>query len=173
MTRIDLAAEEIPERQLRNAFGRFATGVTVISACLPDGRAVGLTVNSFASLSLDPPLVLWNLRSGSPSEPAFARGRAFCVNVLRATQQELSQHFCRPAEDKFAGIETEPGLDGCPILAGALAAFECRVDEVVTSGDHRIVIGRVLHARYDDGDPLIYHSGRYRTAADLALGQPA
>lgn len=168
MTRLDLTCEATPQRQLRDAFGRFATGVTVITALLPDGRRTGLTVNSFTSLSLEPAMILWNLRSGSPSEPAFAKGRAFAVNVLATRQQDISHRFCRPADDKFAGVEVEAGVDGVPVIAGSLAAFECRVEDTVACGDHRIVIGRVLAARYDEGEPLIYSQGRYCTAADLA-----
>jgi flavin reductase (DIM6/NTAB) family NADH-FMN oxidoreductase RutF len=168
MTYLDLTLDEAPQRQLRDAFGRFATGVTVITALLPDGRRTGLTVNSFTSLSLEPAMILWNLRSGSPSEPAFAKGRAFAVNVLATSQHEVSQRFCRTADDKFAGLEVEAGIDGVPLLAGSLAGFECRVEDTVTCGDHRIVIGRVLAARYDEGEPLIYSQGRYCTAASLA-----
>jgi flavin reductase (DIM6/NTAB) family NADH-FMN oxidoreductase RutF len=172
MTRLDLSSDAsgdaASQRKLRDAFGRFATGVTVITALLPDGRRTGLTVNSFTSLSLDPAMILWNLRSGSPSEPAFAKGRAFAVNVLTTAQQEVSQRFCRPADDKFSGIAVEEGVDGVPVLSGSLAAFECRVEDAVVCGDHRIVIGRVLAARYGDGEPLIYSQGRYCTAMQLA-----
>lgn len=172
MTRLDLnhgaRGDAASQRQLRNAFGRFATGVTVITAVLPDGRRTGLTVNSFTSLSLDPAMILWNLRAGSPSEPAFAKGRAFAVNVLGIAQQEVSQRFCSPAEDKFSGVAIEDGVDGVPLLTGSLAAFECRVEDTVTCGDHRIVIGRVLAARYGEGEPLIYSQGRYCTATQIA-----
>jgi len=172
MTRLDLrhdpGGDDASRRQLRDAFGRFATGVTVITAVLPDGRRTGLTVNSFTSLSLDPAMILWNLRSGSPSEPAFAKGRAFAVNVLAISQQDISQRFCRPADDKFSGVEVEDGIEGVALLSGSLAAFECRVEDTVTCGDHRIVIGRVLAARYGEGEPLIYSQGRYCTAARIA-----
>ncbi|MBC7781012.1 MAG: flavin reductase family protein [Proteobacteria bacterium] len=167
MTRLDLIGDSA-QRQLRDAFGRFATGVTVITGLLHDGRRTGLTVNSFTSLSLEPAMILWNLRSGSPSEAAFETGRAFAVNVLATGQQEISQRFCRPAEDKFAGLDVDEGIDGVPLLGGSLAAFECRVENTVTCGDHRIVIGRVLTAHYGDGEPLIYSQGRYCTAAGLA-----
>jgi flavin reductase (DIM6/NTAB) family NADH-FMN oxidoreductase RutF len=172
MTRLDLSRDAVgdaaSQRQLRDAFGRFATGVTVITALLPEGRRTGLTVNSFTSLSLEPAMILWNLRSGSPSEPAFDKGRAFAVNVLATAQQDVSQRFCRPAEDKFTGLAIEDGLDGVPLLSGSLATFECRVEDTVTCGDHRIVIGRVLTARYGEGEPLIYSQGRYCTAIQLA-----
>ena len=116
MIRLDLSSDAsgdaASQRKLRDAFGRFATGITVITALLPDGRRTGLTVNSFTSLSLDPAMILWNLRSGSPSEPAFAKGRAFAVNVLTTAQQEVSQRFCRPADDKFSGIAVEEGAMG-------------------------------------------------------------
>ena len=172
MTRLDLSRDATgdiaSQRKLRDAFGRFATGVTVITALLPDGRRTGLTVNSFTSLSLEPAMILWNLRAGSPSEPAFGKGCAFAVNVLATAQHEVSQRFCRPSDDKFTGVAIEDGLDGVPLLSGSLAMFECRVEDTVTCGDHRIVIGRVLAARYCDGEPLIYSQGRYCTAIQLA-----
>ena len=172
MTRLDLSRDATgdiaAQRKLRDAFGRFATGVTVITALLPDGRRTGLTVNSFTSLSLEPAMILWNLRAGSPSEPAFGKGCAFAVNVLATAQHEVSQRFCRPADDKFTGVAIEDGLVGVPLLSGSLAMFECRVEDTVTCGDHRIVIGRVLAARYGDGEPLIYSQGRYCTAIQLA-----
>jgi len=172
MTRLDLSRDlsrdDPAHRQLRDAFGRFATGVTVITALLPDGRRTGLTVNSFTSLSLEPAMILWNLRAGSPSAPAFEKGRAFAVNVLATAQQDISMRFCTPADDKFIGLQFSDGLDGVPVLAGTLAAFECRVEDAVVCGDHRIVIGRVHAAHYDDGEPLIYSQGRYCTAALLA-----
>jgi flavin reductase (DIM6/NTAB) family NADH-FMN oxidoreductase RutF len=172
MTRLDLsstpAVDALAQRQLRDAFGRFATGVTVITALLPDGRRTGLTVNSFASLSLEPAMILWNLRTGSPSEAAFSKSGAFAVNVLSTAQQEIAQRFCRSADDKFVGLGFTEGVDGVPVLDGVLAAFECRVEEIVTSGDHRIVIGRVLAAHCGDGEPLIYSQGRYCTALQLA-----
>lgn len=172
MTRLNLSRDAIgdaaSQRQLRDAFGRFATGVTVITALLPDRRRTGLTVNSFTSLSLEPAMILWNLRAGSPSEPAFGKGCAFAVNVLATAQHEVSQRFCRPSDDKFTGVAIEDGLDGVPLLSGSLATFECRVEDTVTCGDHRIVIGRVLAAHYGDGEPLIYSQGRYCTAIQLA-----
>ena len=172
MTRLDLSrdanGDSASHRKLRDAFGRFATGVTVITGLLPDGRRTGLTVNSFTSLSLEPAMILWNLRSGSPSAPAFIKGRAFAVNVLATSQHEISQRFCRPADDKFIDLDYEDGLEGVPVLTGSLAAFECRVEDGVTCGDHRIVIGRVLAARYGEGEPLIYSQGRYCTAIELA-----
>jgi len=168
MTRLDLTGPEISQRQLRDAFGRFATGVTVITALQPDGRRTGLTVNSFTSLSLEPAMILWNLRSGSPSEPAFARGRHFAVNVLSTAQQEVSQRFCRPSEDKFAGLDVLEGRGGASLLVGSLASFECEVEELVACGDHLIVIGRVLAATYGEGEPLIYSQGRYCTSQPIA-----
>ena len=159
MTRLDLSCDATvdiaSQRKLRDAFGRFATGVTVITALLPDGRRTGLTVNSFTSLSLEPAMLLWNLRAGSPSEPAFGKGCAFAVNVLATAQHEVSQRFCRPSDDKFTGVATEDGLDGVPLLSGSLATFECRLEDTVICGDHRILIGRVITARYGECETLI------------------
>lgn len=151
----------VPDRQaLRRAFGRFATGVVVVTT--RDGaRAVGLTANSFSSVSLDPPLALWSLNLGSPSREAFLQAGWYAVNVLAADQAALSRRFATPAADKFAGLEWEDGLGGCPLLPGCLASFECRTERVMEAGDHAIVLGRIARARHREGEPLVFSAGRY------------
>lgn len=148
-------------RALRNALGRFATGVTVITTRCPSGKLVGLTANSFSSVSLDPPMVLWSLRRNAASLQSFSGSRHFAVNVLAADQEGLSNHFAKPSSDRFADIEHAIGLAGCPVLPGTLATFECRLESEVEGGDHIIFLGRVLRATYRDGVPLIFASGSY------------
>jgi flavin reductase (DIM6/NTAB) family NADH-FMN oxidoreductase RutF len=148
-------------RALRMALGRFATGVTVITTRCPTGKLVGLTANSFSSVSLDPPLVLWSLRKNAASLQSFAGSRSFAVNVLSAEQEALSNHFAKPSADKFAGLDYTVGLDGCPVLPGTLASFECRLETEVEGGDHIIFLGRVVKAAYRDGVPLIFSAGNY------------
>src|SRR5436853_5307432 len=111
-------------RLLRQALGRFATGVTVITTCTQDGKYEGLTANSFAAVSLDPPLVLWSLRLSAPSLPSFQRSGFFTVNVLSAEQHMLSHHFATPAAEKFAHVAHSVGQDGCPLIDGCLAWLE-------------------------------------------------
>ncbi|MEU6998149.1 flavin reductase family protein [Nonomuraea sp. NPDC046570] len=156
-------------RSLRDALGQFATGVAVVTTAVPHGERAGVTVNSFTSVSLDPPLVLWCLSRQAPSAPLFLRAGRFAVNVLAAGQDHLSQRFARPAPDKFAGVPTRPSPYGLPILAGSLATFACRTVTTYEAGDHRIFIGEVEHFHREGGEPLVFHSGRYR---DLAVAEP-
>ena len=146
---------------LRRTLGRFATGVTVMTTRAPDGQPVGLTVNSFASLSLDPPLVLWSIGLAQPSRTAFEVCRHFAVNVLAVDQVALSQRFSRPADDKFAGLDWRDGLGGAPVLPDCLATFECAATVRYDGGDHRLIIGRVERFRHRDGQPLLYFAGSY------------
>jgi flavin reductase (DIM6/NTAB) family NADH-FMN oxidoreductase RutF len=157
----------LDERRLRNALGCFATGVTVVTTRTPDGRLEGLTANSFSSVSLDPPLVLWSLRRDAPSRPGFLAGGWFAINVLAAHQADLSRHFATPSPDKFARLPWLPGLGGCPLLPDCLARFECSTETTVEAGDHLIFLGRVGRASYCDGPPLLFNAGRYCVPAAL------
>ena len=145
---------------LRRAMGGFATGVTVVTSRSPSGQAAGVTVNSFCSVSLDPPLVLWCLARRAPSLPVFARASHFAIHVLSSDQAALSRRFSRPAEDKFAGLMTADGLGGVPLLDGAAVRFECRREHDYESGDHLILIGRIERYCYCDRAPLLFHVGR-------------
>lgn len=151
---------------LRRALGRFATGVTVMTTRDGAGRPQGLTVNSFASLSLDPPLVLWSIGLAQPSRPAFDAGRRFAVNVLSEQQVALSKRFSRSAEDKFAGLEWQDGLGQVPLLPGCLATFECIATVQYDGGDHRLIVGRVERFRHAEGRPLLFFAGSYGAVDD-------
>jgi flavin reductase (DIM6/NTAB) family NADH-FMN oxidoreductase RutF len=153
-------------RVFRNALGRFATGVTVITTHV-NGRREGLTANSFSALSLDPPLVLWSIVRKSPSAGSFLAAGQFAINVLAASQSALSHHFATPHDDKFEGIDVLTGLGDIPLVQGALASFECRTEQTIDGGDHILFVGRVQRIRYADGDPLIFSSGRYCTALPM------
>ncbi|MFE3453129.1 flavin reductase family protein [Nonomuraea sp. NPDC059194] len=148
-------------RSLRAALGQYATGVAVVTTALRDGRRAGVTVNSFTSVSLDPPLVLWCLSLRAPSAALFLRAGRFAVNVLGAGQDELSRRFAAPAADKFAGVATTAAACGLPLLDGTLASFACRTVTVHEGGDHLIFIGEVEQFGHTDGEPLLFHSGRY------------
>ena len=153
--------------ELRRALGRFATGVTVVTTCTEDGRLEGLTANSFSSVSLDPPLVLWSLNRAARSLPSFMAARWFAVNVLGSHQSGLSQRFAEAVMDRFAGTRYAPGLGGCPVLDDGLAHFECSVFDRVQAGDHVIFLGRVERMAHRDGEPLLYSGGRYCVPAAL------
>jgi len=147
-------------RAFRRCLGQFATGVTVMTTQHGDSRA-GMSVNSFAALSLDPALVLWSIRRESASLPLFRAAGHFAVNVLAADQVELSNRFARAGDDKFAGVVCRPGRLGAPLIEGAIATLECRLHEVHEGGDHFILVGQVEHyARYG-GEPLLFAQGRY------------
>jgi len=150
-----------PDRALRTALGRFATGVTIITARAPDGVLLGLTANSFSALSLHPPLVLWSLRRASAQLLAFSRASHFTVNVLTASQRRLGDHFATPAEDRFATLGWSPGRGGAPVLDDVLASFECRTSRLIEMGDHMLFIGEVENFNSVEGEPLIYGCGRY------------
>lgn len=146
----------------RRTLGQFATGVTVVTACTPEGRHVGLTVNSFNSVSLTPPLVLWSLARHLPVIAEFERCSHYAINVLASHQQPLSQRFATRAEDKFTDLDVREGVGGVPLLHGCCAWFECRNGVRHDGGDHLIFLGEVLRFERGDGEPLIYHAGRYR-----------
>jgi len=148
-------------RSFRRALGNFATGVTVVTAADAAGRQVGVTANSFNSVSLDPPLVLWSLDKRSSSFEVFEQASHFAVNVLAADQIDLSNNFARPRDDRFAGIEYESGVGGAPVFADCSACFHCENYQRVDGGDHWIMIGKVV--AFDDfgRSPLLYHQGAY------------
>lgn len=152
---------------LRNALGQYATGVAVVTTLDREGRPTGLTVNSFASVSLDPPLVLWSLALTSACVPAFDACGHFAISVLTVDQVALSNRFATNGIDKFEGVEWAPGLGGVPIIAGAGAVFECVAEARHAGGDHTIFIGRVERFSHGESQPLIFHAGRYCARAEL------
>ncbi len=160
-------------RQLRNALGRFPTGVTVITTRGPDGKREGLTANSFSALSLDPPLVLWSIVRKSASLAGFIASGHFAINVLASDQSHLSHHFATPNTDKFAGLDVLEGVGGSPLLPGTLASFECQTEQTIEGGDHLLFVGRVHRIRYRNGEPLIFNAGKYATAVPLRIASSA
>ena len=152
---------KIDPRQLRDALGCFTTGVTIITAAGPDGRRVGLTANSFSSVSLDPPLVSWSLSLYAPSLAVFQDASHFAVHVLARDQEDLAMHFARSADDKFAGIPTAPGLGGAPLLEGAIARFQCANSYRYYGGDHILFMGTVETFESGGGDPLLFCRGQF------------
>jgi flavin reductase (DIM6/NTAB) family NADH-FMN oxidoreductase RutF len=152
-------------RELRKAFGQFATGVTIVTTQSPSGQMIGLTVNSFSSLSIDPPLVLWSLAKRSPNLQVFCEATHFCINVLAHDQHAIASQFATPAPDKFAGVKVEPGQTGMPLLANTVAHFECSRSEVHDGGDHLIFIGEVEQFRIFERPPLLFHGGAFQQLA--------
>jgi flavin reductase (DIM6/NTAB) family NADH-FMN oxidoreductase RutF len=153
-------------RDYRHALGSFATGITVVTCALADGRRAGLTVNSFTSVSLEPPLVSWCLGTDAVSLPLFEASTHFAVNVLALDQQPLVWHFASPSEDKFAGVGATAGLGGAPLLDGCVARFECRRVGRHEAGDHVIYLGEVERYTRGEGEPLVHAKGRYGRLED-------
>jgi flavin reductase (DIM6/NTAB) family NADH-FMN oxidoreductase RutF len=146
-------------RAFRNALGRFATGVCVITAAGPDGPA-GFTANSFAALSLDPPLVLWSPAKSSARFAIFGGAPAFSIHVLAQDQSALAARFIRGGAG-FAGLDHRVPANGVPQIAGCLARFDCTLHATHDGGDHVIVVGYVHHAMCQDGAPLVFSQGGY------------
>ena len=155
---------DFKSQEFRHALGAFTTGVTIVTTCDADGEPVGVTANSFNSVSLDPPLVLWSIAKTARSLPAFAHSGHWTVHVLSAEQEALSDRFARRGEDKFSGLATETGVNGCPLLTGCAARFQCRTSFEYDGGDHLILVGEVVRFDREDKAPLVFHGGRYALA---------
>ncbi|OLT12775.1 hypothetical protein BJF78_23835 [Pseudonocardia sp. CNS-139] len=151
------------EQHFRTVLGHFCSGITVLAACV-DGRPVGMTCQSFFSVSVKPPMVAFCVGRSSTTFPVIRSAGGLVVNVLDSAQKELSAAFARSGSDKWAGVRWLPGTTGHPVLAGALAAVECAMESEIDAGDHVLVLARVhrLWAR-PDGEPLLYFRGRYHT----------
>lgn len=153
---------ELSKNTFRRVLGNFATGVTVVTGILPDGRAAGMTASAFTSVSMDPPLVSVCFAKSTQCLDAFVKGTHFTVNILSDSQKESSQHFAHSADDKFAGINHRIGENGCPVLPGCLATVQCARQAIYDTGDHLLIIGRVETVdAAKSGDPLIHFRGDY------------
>lgn len=151
-------------RAFRNALGQFATGVTVVTACAPEGEPVGATVSSFNSVSLDPPMVLWSLDKRAYSRPIFESSSHFAVHVLRLDQKELAQRFAKRGAAKFDGLQCGGGLGNAPLLEDCTACFECETKHRYDGGDHVIFVGEVKRFKHVAGPPLVFHGGTFAEA---------
>lgn len=156
---------DINAEDLCRTFGQFATGVAIITTRSKDGIPAGLTVNSFTSVSLRPPLVLWCITREAQSLPAFQEASHFAVNILAAAQHGLSRKFASSVSDKFAGVGMVEGKAGVPLLKGAAAHIVCRIAGQFDGGDHIIFLGEVEESMRYNEKPLVFHSGRYRSLA--------
>lgn len=154
------------ERELRDCFGRFATGVTVVTCREQSGRPAGITVNSFTSVSLEPRLILWNLSKESRSADSFVNAGEFVVNVLADDQRDLSEHFAQSERPRFEHIDAGDSPSGQPVLPGCIAYFHCQTDAIHEGGDHYIIVGEVSDFEIGrDTAPLLYFASDYRTLA--------
>lgn len=150
-------------RALRQTLGRFATGITVISARTDTGEEAAITANSFTSVSLDPPLVLWSVAREAFSAPIFQRATQFVVHVLSEQQRDISQHFARRQPDKLTAVAHTRDADGGLVLPGWLARLTCEPDQCIEAGDHWVFMARVVSMAHTDERPLLYFGGGYQT----------
>ena len=150
-------------REFRDALGRFATGVCIITVNPADQKPIGMTVNSFASVSLDPPLVLWSLQKDSECLPLFDSVNQFAVNILDKSQQSVSNRYAKKGDHVLDEGSYRQGISGCAVLKNVLTSFECAVEARHDAGDHIIYIGRVLEmSDRPTGEPLVFYCGKYR-----------
>jgi 3-hydroxy-9,10-secoandrosta-1,3,5(10)-triene-9,17-dione monooxygenase reductase component len=159
-------APDVPiSAKLRQTFGHFATGVTIVTTLGTDGRPLGMTVNSFSSLSLEPPLVLWSLARASLNFDVFHNARHFAVHVLGTDRLPLARQFATREIDRFLGVTTTACASGIPRLSEYHACFECETHARYDGGDHSIIVGRILEIDERPGDPLLFYRGRFARIA--------
>ncbi|MBC7649290.1 MAG: flavin reductase family protein [Vitreoscilla sp.] len=154
--------------EFRASLAMFATGVTIVTARTAAGELIGLTANSFNSVSLSPPLVLWSLSQAASSMAAFSAGSHYAINILAADQQDWAERFASKRVDRWEGVAFTDGVAGAPLLAGAAASFECFNRSRYVEGDHVIFVGEVERCSHREGAaPLLYHGGRFYTEHPL------
>jgi 3-hydroxy-9,10-secoandrosta-1,3,5(10)-triene-9,17-dione monooxygenase reductase component len=155
----------VDSREFRNALATFTTGVTIVTAKAPDGTRVGVTANSFNSLSLNPPMILWSLAKNARSLAAFEAASYWAVHILAANQDDLSTRFAKSGGDKFVGLETETGIGDAPLLKNCTSRLQCKTAFRYEGGDHVIFVGEVIAFDRNDVPPLVFHGGQYAIAA--------
>jgi flavin reductase (DIM6/NTAB) family NADH-FMN oxidoreductase RutF len=165
-------ARRFDSREFRAVLSAFVTGVTVVTTTDNAGNAYGLTVNSFSSASLDPPLVLWSQSLTAPSFPVFREAERFAVSILAEGQSDISQRFARGDVNKFTGVAIERGRSGLPLIRGAAAHLECRRIMNYPAGDHSVFVGEVEHVAQCDLRPLAFGRGRYLSTKPVDCSDP-
>jgi len=151
----------IDSLSFRQCLGKFATGVSVVTCVDANGEPCGITANSFSSVSLEPPLVLWNIAKVSNSLDAYLQAEYFAINVLAESQEEVSSHFAKSDHTLFDNVQHETSANGSPLLPGTIAQFECQTYAIHGCGDHHIIVGEVLDFRSTARAPLLFFGGRY------------
>ena len=164
---LEVCGDKFDSRELRNVLGCFGTGVTVVTTLDEGGNKVGLTANSFSSVSLDPPIVLWSLSKQSKSLNAFMSCSRFVINVLSMEQLPLSNQFSKPAEDRFVGVSTRKGLGDLPVIDDCAANIECKAISSQEVGDHILFLGQIERYNYLKKDTLLFCNGNYAKAVQV------
>lgn len=167
-SQVAAASPPLDQTALRRVCGAYATGVAIVSAAGVDGAQCGLTINSFTSVSLDPPLILWSLRSASPSLPHFDGDGPFAISILAEGQNDLAMRFARPAEDKFDGVPVQDGSLGAPLIGGSVAHLECRPYSRMEAGDHIVFVWEVVAVSEAPLEaPLAFFGGKFHRISPL------
>jgi flavin reductase (DIM6/NTAB) family NADH-FMN oxidoreductase RutF len=164
---IEVSEKQFDTRELRNVLGSFGTGVTVVTTVGASGERIGLTANSFSSVSLDPPIVLWSLGKKSSNLSVFHESGRFVINVLGVDQMHLSNQFAKPADDRFAGVECKIGLGGLPVIHGCAANIECETISAQEVGDHVLFLGKIVNYTHVKKESLLFCNGAYARAAEV------
>ena len=162
----------LDQQEFRKVLGAFTTGVTIVTARGSDGEPVGVTANSFNSVSLDPPLVLWSLAKKALSLPVYEEAGYFAIHILASDQEDLSNLFACKGEDKFKGIEVENGVGNTPLLSNCTARLQCKTAYKYEGGDHIIFVGEVVEIDHSDAAPLVFQAGKYALASRKANQTP-
>lgn len=152
------------QQDLRHAFGRFPTGIAVITAIDEQGKPYGLTINSFVSVSLSPPVLSWNVMHNTRAHEVISQAKQFAVHILSSEQQAISTQMTGAIEQRFDGLSYQVNQQGLPIIQGCLAVFECQRHSQISIGDHDIVLGSIDNYEYQQGEPLLYWQGNYGRA---------
>ncbi len=162
--------QTLDAQRFRKALGSFPTGVCLVTTMAANGKREGMTINSFSSVSLEPPLILWSIRDDAKSSNIFLTVRSFIISVLGTHQAELAMHFAKPSADKFSAYEScfGYGIDNCPRLHESVATFECTTYSRHQEGDHTIVLGKVMEFSDSNHLPLLFHAGRMGSLKELA-----
>lgn len=158
-----MPSSSVDPKHFRKACAQFATGITIPTVLGSDGKPHGFTANSFTSVSLSPPMVLICVDNKANVIEHFRAASSFAINILEAQQQALSNRFAGRGHDRFEGVDWKPGELGVPLIEGAIAHLECKVNQVLEVGDHSVFFGEVLFAQFSDGAPLLYFQGRYES----------
>lgn len=159
------------QADLKSALGSFVTGVTIVTAIGPDGERLGITANSFNSVSLDPALVLVSISRHLRSFEAFARADCFAINILAGQHQDLCLRFAKPGTDKWQGVDSQPGVLGLPLIRGSAAHFECKTWARYDGGDHLILVGQIHDFGHSSHEmPLVYYRGQFPRLAPSLMG---
>ncbi len=162
---VAMTIQHINSIELRNALGQFATGITVVTTLTDSKEPVGMTANSFNSVSLNPPLVLWSIGKKSANYKEFVEAGYFAIHILAASQHAISNQFAQKDSDRFINLKCSSGINDIPILPDFAACFQCSIEHHYEGGDHTILVGRIIDFENRGQDPLLFHRGKYAKLA--------